>query len=117
MDFSRHNNVINVLLPNIEVYQRSYARSNPRYFQGLKTNSIIPQNDIRPDRLNSKPSDRPTTWVDTGLILVDLPFIVEIHEYPGGWQIIFTTTDGIKRYNRSIGYGPEDRTHDWQEIK
>ncbi len=124
MDFTTHNTFITSILPSIESYQNSYIQSFPMYFQSLKTHSSIPTITTIPNLLNTKPSLKTTTWTATGLdINKAIPVSIEIHEYltPSnnkGWQILFKTSDGIKEYVRSVGYGIESssRTFNWQEI-
>src|SRR3990167_4842015 len=95
-DWSAHDALITTLLADMETYQNTYIGSNPYYFQGLKTHSSVPVENLTADQLNQAPSSKPTTWTQTGIISQDYPFAVEVHEYlaPGnnkGWQAIFTS--------------------------
>lgn len=114
--------MIDALLPNIESYQTNYIKTSDVFFQGLKTNSTIPIVDTISDKLDTKPTGKSTTWTNTGLITGALPFSMSIDEYTSllgkGYQITFTTSDGIDSYSRVVGYGIEKdlRTSDWKKI-
>ncbi len=125
MDFTLQNQFIDTFIPSLKAYQDTYIQTSPVYFQGLETSSTIPDKNTVPDKLNTKPSVKQTTWTDTGLNLnTGIPVSVEVIEYVApknnkGWQVVFRTSDGKTSYMKSVGFGVEEknRTYDWVEMK
>ena|SRR3990167_9215446 len=121
-DSAMRDAIIAVLLPSIESYQDTYIGTNPVYFQGLPTCSVIPSEETVADELNTVPQGKTTTWTDSGLITQNYPFSVEIHEYVAptnkGYQVLFRAVQDGVTYIRSVGYGVEavERTFNWTQI-
>jgi hypothetical protein len=111
------------LYDQFEPLQQTYISSNERYFQGLQTPATVPEdgNTIAPD-MSLHPSDQVADWTAFGATLpAAMNFSITLNAYYGlqgkGWVAIATVVEDDKTWVKCKGFGPEDRTQDWREIK
>lgn len=97
-----------------------------RYAQLLPTTDVVPVSGsaTTPKDVTSKPTGaKPTdpTWASLAVLPAKVPCAVEVHEYltpkqERGWVLIATATDGVTKYRRAIGFGPEARDQAWAAV-
>lgn len=111
--------VLTDLVNQLEIVQSDYITTNGRYWQGLVTHTSLPQDgqETVPNP-NVHPTDQADTWNNVGIVLTSpAPIAVEVLAYDGpqgpGYVIIGSLVYDGERWIRSIGVGPELRSHSW----
>jgi hypothetical protein len=102
--------------------QAAYILDNDRYFQGIQTPQVIPEdgNTIAPD-MSLHPSDQVSDWTAFGATLpAAMNFSITLNIYYGlegkGWVAIATVVEDAKTWIKRKSFGPEDRNEDWTEL-
>lgn len=111
-------------LPAAEQMQEAYFAANGRYWQGLWSQPKPPADgEIAAPVLDTRPTDQLETRLDTGaaaLFPADAKTRLAVDAYAGplghGWVVLLEFEYAGVRHVKSISYGPEDRSHDWQEV-
>lgn len=115
------------LLTRIEQMEDAYILTHDRYFQGLTTHTVRPEDgaELSPTRLNTRPYYQAESWADTSIVVGDLPFSVYIDQYHKpvgrgnreelGYLVTAELLIGGEVYTKSQGYGPQavQFTLDW----
>jgi hypothetical protein len=110
------------LYEQFEPLQAAYIPVNDRYFQGIQTPQVIPEDGATtaPD-MSLHPSDQVADWTAFGATLpAAMNFSITLNIYYGldgkGWVSIATVVEDEKTWVKCKGFGPEDRTQDWTEV-
>ncbi|MDV2479218.1 MAG: hypothetical protein RX317_03120 [bacterium] len=117
---------LGLLLTHLEARQDAYFTAHGRYFQGIKTHTVLPKGEIDeetpPDRTR-KPTDQAEDWNGAGIILpAKMPFALAMDVYDGprgkGWSARVEVEHQGREFARRVGFGPDatQYTHDWQEV-
>lgn len=115
------SNRLTALWPTLVAKQTAYFNLKGKYFQGIKTHDITPDDGVDADAdLTKRPTDQIETWADFGVATFKEGFSLEIHSYNGplgpGFVAILSITKSGKTWSMSKNYGPENRDRAWTEI-
>lgn len=117
---------LGLMLTHLEARQDAYFTAHGRYFQGIKTHTVLPKGEIDeetpPDRTR-KPTDQAEDWDDAGIILpATMPMALAVDTYDGprgkGWSARVEVEHQGREFARRVGFGPdaEHYTNDWQDV-
>lgn len=117
---------LQTLSPTIQTRQTTYKSLRGRYFQGLITHSVLPEDETEaaPDRLDAKPAGQLESWNDVFTNFpATLPFAIEIHTYNDrkgneGYIIVITLHINNRRWKRRHAFGgnPEQFITGWEPL-
>ena len=106
----------------IQAKEDAYFLANGRYWQGLRTHTVIPTEgtETLPSVGVVTPTDQPDPW-PVALRTATLPMSLQIDVYNGpeglGYQATVTVSVLGRYYRRAAQVGPEtDRAYGWREI-
>ncbi len=108
----------------LNTLQTTYRSGKTEFFQGLKTHTTIPADNIAviPDNLSSHPSDQADSWVTFGVaiaVAITYAIICDVYDGPQGKGYVWNTVViilGVK-WARSYNVGPEtNRDAAWRII-
>lgn len=117
---------LNLLLTHLEARQDDYFAVHGRYFQGIRTHTVLPKGEIdeeTPPDKKRKPADQAEDWNDAGIVLpTKMPMALAIDVYEGprgiGWSVRAEVEHRGREFVRRVGFGPdaEHYAHDWQDV-
>ncbi len=126
MTLSQIRNAVDAKLvavwPSVVAHQAAYFAAHGRYWQGLASTSILPQDGVEtaPDRLNDAPAYQGFAWAQAFPSLpATLPMCIWIDQYVTpelvcGYEAHVAVRVLGVRYERSQNVGPETwRTTPW----
>jgi hypothetical protein len=103
--------------------QEAYFTIHARYFQGLWTHSVVPDDgaEIAPDQRTSKPGDQQARWADFFSLPDVLPCALRIDVYEGdqghGWTATVRVRVAGTIYQRIAHVGPQTwRVQNWDTV-
>ena len=108
----------------IQQKQAQYFSAYKRYFQGLSTHSVTPEDgaEVAPDRASDKPHYQNESWLSLGGLPATTMSSLRMDTYDGpmGQGFVFSATvkiDGVT-WERSWNSGPEQwRNSSWTEVQ
>lgn len=103
--------------------QAAYLAAHGRYWQGLCTHSVIPEDgeELPPDRAAEKPFYQAESWLDLGGLPETTMSALRIDTYDGphgkGFVVVSEVMIDGQLWSRSINFGPETfRDSEWKTI-
>jgi hypothetical protein len=116
--------------PNVVARQETFFANHGRYWQGLRTHSLIPAHttnadgSVEPDLIDGRPSDEPASWRDAfpnwASDLFPMVFFIDAYHGPQGhgWVGTVIAQWNNELYTRSRNVGAETfRTRAWHRVE
>jgi len=128
---TRVNDFLMARWPAIVARQDAYYETHGRYWQGLWTHNVTPDQtnddaDAVPDQLDRTPSDQPVSWrvrFNNAMDAIPFPARLKIDVYESsighGWFATFQIKYNGTVYQRTRGVGPlaDEFTENWKAVE
>jgi hypothetical protein len=114
------DDALDVLVPKFAPKQTAYLFMKKRYWQGIFTPTVVPQNGTLGTMDKTlRPTDQEEDWTYLALSETQLPFSVSCDTHDGplgkGYTIMVATISGGTMWIKAVGFGQHSKTFDWTE--
>jgi len=107
----------------IQNAQAAYLAQHGRYFQGLRTHTVRPNDGLEtpPDVGDNKPTDQAERWSDVFPLPTTMPARLTMSVYHGpqghGFEVVASVRIGLEVWRRIAQVGPETfRARPWHRV-
>lgn len=113
--------IMSDIAAQMALFQPVYLAVHGRYWQGQATHAVLPSDGDATSPDTSRRVDDCGSWADQGIILPSMmPLAVRLDSYDGpsgcGYVVVGQVEIAGGIWQRSIGVGPESRSHNWLDV-